>query len=340
MEKPTLCLIFGGKSSEYEVSLASAYSVLCALEGQKYEIVKIGITRDGKWYLFEGENKKLLNDSWQDSAVSPVMLDINGASFITNKGKIKPSKILPILHGEYGEDGRIGALFEIASMPYAGCGSFCSFLSMDKHLTKLVAKSIGIKIATGEVLFKNDPENEKRLEKITKKLGYPLFIKPSRAGSSVGVSLAKSRDELDKGIKKAFLVSSKVLIEEKINGVETELAIMVRDGKIIDMAQGQIKYFSEFYDYNSKYKSENEYIIPAKISKKTEKHLRECAKKLVLALDVRGLSRLDFFVLENGDIVFNEINTMPGFTEISMFPKLFLDKGYTYFEILNNILNI
>lgn len=339
MKKPTLCLIFGGKSSEYYVSLNSAYSVITALE-PAYEVIKIGISKNGKWYLYKGENIKIKNDSWEKEGIVPVTIDINEGTFVFEGGKIKPYKILPILHGENYEDGKIQSLFDLAGMAYIGCRSSTSHACFDKHITKLIAKEQGIRVANDTVLFKGDPNNEKRIEQFLKNTNFPVFVKPSGAGSSVGVSKVDSLGKLSTAITLAFMHSDKVLIEEKIDGTETEIGVIEKNNEIYLSPPGQIKYSEAFYSYDAKYNQENEYIIPAKITKKTKKELEECAKKLFYALGIRGLCRMDFFVSSPGEVIFNEINTMPGFTRASMFPMLFSSTGQSHIEILNNILNI
>lgn len=339
MKKPTLCLIFGGKSSEYYVSLSSAYSVITALEAT-YELIKIGITKNGRWYLYKGENEDIKNDSWEEGNIVPVKIDLNEGAFIFEGEKIKPDKILPILHGENYEDGKIQSLFDLANMNYIGCGANTSHACFDKHITKLIARAEGIRVANDIVLFKHDSKNKKRIDTFFEKTQFPVFVKPSSAGSSMGVSIVDSKEKLKEAIDLAFKYSDKVIIEEKIDGTETEIGIIEASGKIYLSTPGQIKYKGEFYSYDAKYNQENEYIIPAKITKKTKKQLEECAKKLFYVLGIRGLCRMDFFITTDSALVFNEINTMPGFTPASMFPMMLLSDGYSYQEILNIILNI
>lgn len=338
MEKIVVAVLFGGKSSEYEVSLASAYSVLEGIDKEKYEIVKIGISKTGKWYLFEGENEEILNNTWKNHA-KEIAIDINNGALIFDGQKIKPSKVLPVLHGEYGEDGRIQALFEMMGLSYAGCDSFASLLCMDKDLTKMIAKKYGVRVAKGITVHKHD-ELEKTKQRV-KKIGYPVVVKPSKGGSSVGVSIVKGEEELRLALLQAFSVCDKVLIEEKINGKEIEQAVIEKDEKVYFSTLGELSYNSEFYDYDEKYKNgKTEYIIPAKISKKAEKKLRDYAKRLYSALGIRDVCRMDFFVTKNGAVYFNEVNTMPGFTEISMLPKLLIYDGISFGNIINYILNI
>lgn len=340
MKKPTLCLIFGGKSPEYYVSLSSAYSVIKALEGGSYELIKIGITRDGKWYLYEGENERIANDTWHKQCVSPILLDVNMGIILVGKRKIKPDKILPILHGENGEDGHISALCDMGGLPCAGTSMMPCALCMDKHLTKLVAREAGILVADWVCIARGEDINSK-MEEIEEIIKYPCFVKPATTGSSVGVKIVKGKEELLCAINEALTYSQRAIVEKKINARELEIGVIARDGAPYLSRVGEVKYKAEFYDYDAKYKSsENEYQIPANIPKKTEKYLRECAKKLFYALGIDALCRMDFFLSEEGKLILNEVNTMPGFTKSSMFPMLFLNMGHTYPEILNIILNI
>lgn len=342
MKKSTIAIIFGGESSEYEVSLSSAYSVLSEIDCEKYNIIKIGITKNGKWYLYEGDSSHILNDTWHKSEKKrDILIDLNSGCLLVDGKGLKIDKALPVLHGEYGEDGRIGALFEILKTDYSGCRFFSSAISMDKDTTKLIAEREGVKVAEWLAVYEADLKNEAKILKEVKKIGYPVFVKPSRGGSSVGVGQAKNEAELLPLIKNALKVCPKVLIEEKINGTETEIAVVRKNGKMLFSTPGQIKYKTEFYDYDAKYNSsEIDYIIPACITKEIDKKLRRYAKKLCRALEIKDLCRMDFFVTEAGEVIFNEVNTFPGFTGISMFPKLLMYDGHTFKNIINYILNM
>ncbi len=340
MKKPTLCIIFGGKSSEYEVSLSSVSAVLDALDKGKYEIIKIGIDKNGKWYLTSASKDEISSDKWKKRAI-PVSIDINNGAFIARERVIKPDRILPIMHGEYGEDGRIQGVFECMGLSYAGANSFSASLCMDKHLTKLVAKSIGVPVARDIVIRQSDLHNLDKIYEGVSKIGYPVFVKPAKAGSSVGVCLVKERGELLVAIEKALLVCDKVIIEEKIYGEENEIAIIEKNNEVVTSTIGAIAYPYEFYDYFAKYSSDSiEYIIPTRAPMIAQEKIREYAKKLFSHLGLRGLCRMDFFVTDNKEVIFNEVNTLPGFTEISMFPKLFIYDGYTFSSLVEEIINL
>ena len=371
MKKPTLCVIFGGKSAEHYVSLRSAFGVLTHLDLEKYSLVRLGVTKEGKWYIFEGKNEEILKDTWENGKVRAVTLDLSSGELIELQGggRIKIDVFLPIMHGEYVEDGRLQGLFDICGARYVGCGAFASHICMDKELTKNVARSIGIPVAKGVVvnakckvqnaklnslshasvtaphkarLCKHasgkEPKNAKCMG-VGTEIKYPVFVKPCMCGSSVGVSRVENEGELKGSIEEAAKHCDRVLIEEAIEGCEVEIALMERGQMLLASPVGMIRHGGKFYGYEEKYESrENEYIIPAPIEEKSAKYIEECAKKLFLEIGCRALSRFDFFIKKNGEVVFNEVNTMPGFTEISMFPKLFMHTGITYSEIIDNLI--
>ncbi len=336
MKKPTLCVIFGGKTKEYEVSLCSAYEVLTYIDCEKYEVIRLGITKKGEWYIFEGSNEEILNGKWENGALVPVTLDLSSGHLIVMEKHIYAISVdvfFPVTHGDYVEDGRLQGLFEIADVKYVGAPSFASHICMDKALTKGVAREWGIPVAKDVLLNKNTRTRVDNLD-------FPVFVKPCMCGSSIGVSRVDELAELDIALRSAFGCCPRVLIEEAIEGKEVEVAVLERDGEILVSSVGMIKHTGTFYDYEEKYKSSSSgCIIPAPIDEKTEKSLRECAKKLFLALGCRGLSRFDFFVKKDGGIIFNEVNTLPGFTKISMFPKLFMYDGLEYGEIIDALIN-
>lgn len=336
LKKATLCLIFGGKSNEYSVSLKTACSMLYALDYEKYEVSKIGITREGKWLFTNCSTDDILRDSWQKNA-RDVMINFNNGGFLVDGKLYKPNKALIAMHGEYGEDGRVQGLLDMMGVDYIGCDSFASSLAMDKHLTKLVAKSAGVPVARGLLVNKSSSKTE--ISEKAKELGYPLFVKPCRAGSSVGVSRVKRESELINAIEIAQNYCPRVLVEEEIIGTETEVGVLV-DGESITVSEiGQLKHGGEFYTYFEKYEGgKTEYIIPAKIAEKTKKELGECLKKLIFALDIKGYARFDFFVKNDGSFVFNEVNTLPGFTESSMLPMLFKHRGIDKTQFLDRLI--
>ena len=338
MKKPTLCVIFGGKSTEYAVSLRSAYGILNSIDGERYDVIRVGITREGKWLLFEGDNGAILNDTWHVLPCPTVTLDLSRGCLIVLGGRIYSIDVelfFPVLHGEYGEDGRLQGLFDIAGAKYVGCKAFASHVCMDKQLTKRAAAEMGIRVADGVCIGEGE---ESRACEFCAKIGYPVFVKPVMSGSSVGASLVESEGELPSALERAFRCCKHVLVEEYIRGKEAEVAVMQSKQGLKVTRVGMIRHGARFYDYDAKYSSPtNEYLIPAPIGDRDAEYIRESARRLFLFLGCTGLSRFDFFVTECG-AVFNEVNTMPGFTDISMFPKLFTDYGYTYKETVNMLI--
>lgn len=336
--KKSVCIIFGGKSEEYEVSLRSAYSVLENIDTDKYIITKIGITRDGKWFKFLGDNEEILKDCWQEHT-EPIRIDFS-TGCVDNLGKI--NVIFPVMHGTFCEDGRLQGIFESLNIKIVGCDSFSSFLCMDKHLCKLLAKGEGINVANGICINKHQMRDFYSILKDTNKIGFPVFVKPALSGSSRGACKVDKADNLYRALKEAFLYSNKVLIEEYIDGVECEIgALELPNGEVIFSEVGSLSYDSEFYDYNTKYINEDtKYQIPAPLSDSVTDKIKESARKLFCLFGCSGLSRLDFFVASDGEVYFNEINTLPGFTSISMYPMLFKELGYSFGEIIDILLNL
>ena len=344
-----LCVIFGGRSPEHDISRLSVTSVLNNLDKTKYDIDVLGITKNGEWYLYSGEYKNIADGSWESDTqnkkkaiISPdakdkaiiVFEDDNKISYIY------PDVVFPVLHGEYGEDGTIQGLFELADIKYVGMGVLASANAMDKLYSKVVFANAGIPQADWVAVSKND-QIQGKIEEIEQKLGYPCFVKPARTGSSVGVGKAHNREELKEAIQNALKFDRKVLVEENIDGHEVECSVLgnddVKAGEV-----GEIVPKVEFYDFDAKYKDDStELKIPADISCDTREAIREYAIKAFKALDGQGLSRVDFFVKrDGGEIVLNEINTLPGFTNISMYPKLWEAAGLGYSDLLDRLIEL
>ena len=329
-------VIFGGMSTENEVSVKSANSVINNLDKNKYEIFPIYIDKQGEWFEYTS-NKPIEN-------------------IITYLKTM--DVIFPVLHGLYGEDGTIQGMLELIKVPYVGCGIIASSTGMDKTYTKIIfekaninqAKHIYIKDYDGDkaTLVEADLEEKKiKLDEIIKyaneKLKFPLFIKPSRSGSSVGVNKAENNEQLKKDIIESFKYDSKVLIEQGIKGKEVECAVLGNSRIGVEASRvGEILSAEDFYTFDAKYENQNsKTVIPASITDEQQETIREYAKKAFKALDGNGLSRVDFFVEEGtGKVYLNEINTMPGFTNISMYPKLMEDFGYSYSSLLDKLIEI
>lgn len=345
MTRHSLCVIFGGVSSEHEVSLLSAESVLKNIDKDKYEVHKIFISKDGGWFYYDGSDEGLsyLADGGTDgldrAIISP---DRNDKSVIryTDGGivKYRIDAVFPVLHGKNGEDGTIQGLLELAGVPYVGTGVIGSAVCMDKCMAKILFAHAGIPQANW-VELRN---GEKKIEEIEKKLGYPCFVKPSNAGSSVGITKAHNRDELERGITAAFKEDYKVLVEEMMIGTETESSVMGNTDPVCAPVVGEIAPAAEFYDYDAKYNNAASILtIPANLKPEIVEKMRTYAIKAYKVCECRGLSRVDFFVNKETDEVFlNEINTMPGFTSISMYPKLWDASGLSYKDLISKLIDM
>lgn len=324
-----LGIIYGGISTEHDVSEMSAKSVIENLDKEKYEVHKIYINEYGKWFEEDNDKKEeIYNLVW-------TLKDLD--------------VVFPVLHGIGGEDGTIQGMLEMLKVPYVGCGVLSSSIGMDKVYTKIIFEKAGIQEAPYIYIKKHEDkymivkenfdEEEFNIEKITGKLKFPMFVKPSNSGSSVGVKKATNNGELKMAIENAAQFDNKILVEQGIEGKEVECAIL--DGKeIIASTVGEIVPAEEFYSFDAKYNiPESKTIIPANIEETQIEEIRKIAKKAFKAVDGKGLARVDFFIeKETNKIYINEINTMPGFTKISMYPKLFEAQGITYSELLDKLI--
>lgn len=333
MSKKSIAVIFGGKSSEHEVSCVSAVTVIENIDTDAYNLVLIGITKEGKWLRVES-TKQITSGEWynsKDNAVLSPDASHKGILIIKDNKveRIAIDVVFPVLHGLNGEDGTIQGLLELSGIPYVGCGVLASSISMDKLYTKIVVDTLNIRQAEYVAVLKSDMRNiDKVIANVEEKLKYPVFVKPSNAGSSQGVSKAQDRDELIAGLQEAIKHDRKVLVEETIIGREIECAIL-GGSEPKASGVGEILAAAEFYDYEAKYhNAESKTVISPEISKEVEEKIRESAVRIFKAVDGYGLSRVDFFVeKDTNDVVFNEINTLPGFTSISMYPMLWEARG-------------
>lgn len=348
MNKKTVAVLFGGQSSEHSVSLISATTIISNMDSEKYFIIPVGITKEGKWLIYNGPVENIKNGDWEKYGTPAVLSPDAGMKgiikIVGDKAKIIPVDVVfPVLHGAWGEDGTIQGLLELAKIPYVGCGVLASSVSMDKVYTKIICKDAGIPQANYTWVFASDIEKEDTLKGIEKEIGYPLFIKPSNAGSSVGISKATNRDELLKGLKEAARYDRKIVIEEFVNGRELECAVLgnedikvTRVGEILSAAD------AEFYDFDAKYNNpDSKTVIPAPIPAEKEEEIRSLAKRVFKAVDGSGISRIDFFMdRESGKIIFNELNTLPGFTSISMYPMLWEEAGLPKKELIDELIEL
>lgn len=343
MKKINLCCLFGGVSTEHEVSLLSVSSVAANIDPEKYELTLLGITKGGRWLLYEGELSKIATGEWErdmttttEAWISPVRGEREVRT--VDGRRIPIDVVFPVMHGANCEDGTLQGLLTLADIPFVGPGCEASALCMDKAAAKTILNSCGIPQAKAEIIDVTDMirDTDGKLSRC-EALGYPLFVKPSRAGSSVGVRKVRCREELYAAVIEALKIDRTVLVEEFIKGREVEVAVMGNDDPVASVC-GEIDPGADFYDYETKYISDTaSYFIPARIDGDTSDRVRDFALRIYKALGCRGLSRVDFFV---GDrIIFNEINTLPGFTKISMFPKLFMHSGMSYSEVIDKLIS-
>lgn len=334
-----LLILFGGKSGEYEVSEMSAASVLSNIDTDKYNIIKIGITKDGRWFKTDASPEQIKSGEWDSMPKQSAFLSPDTSHHgIFVEGKLQNVDVIfPVMHGDYCEDGCIQGLFELSGIPYVGPGVLASAAGMDKSATKLFAAASGVPQAKWYIT--SPAASEEEIEKIEREFSYPIFVKPCNAGSSLGISKAGNRAELEKAIAEAAKFDSKILCEEYIDGYEVECAVLGNEDTRASVV-GQITPSNEFYDYSAKYiDNASGLTIPANIPEETAEKIREYAVTVFKALGCRGMSRVDFFVLRgSGEIKFNEINTLPGFTSISMYPKLWEKSGIPYSELIDKLI--
>ena len=343
MDKIKLGVIFGGMSTEHDVSIVSGTSVISNLNKDKYEVFPIYINKQGDWYKYEDINK-----SYQVGDEVDNITKIDNPTLYLKSLDV----VFPVLHGLYGEDGSIQGLLELLKIPYVGCHVLSSSISMDKAYTKIIFEKAGIKQANYIYLkvsknnciliHKDFSEEIVTLDKvceIAESLKYPIFVKPSNSGSSVGIRKATSREELKEAINYASQFDNKVLLEEQINGREIECAVLGNED-VKASCLGEILPSDSFYSFDAKYKDENsKTIVSAELKGNLEEKVKELAIKAFKAVDGKGFSRVDFFVNEQEEQIYiNEINTIPGFTKISMYPKLWEHSDIPYPELLDNLI--
>lgn len=338
-----IMVLFGGRSSEHEVSCVSAVTVISNINTEKYTIYAVGITKDGRWLLTDSV-EEIKDGSWiygkKQAILSPDTTE--KACYILEDGtftKVAIDVAFPVLHGLNGEDGTVQGLFELAGIPYVGCGVLASAVSMDKLYTKLIVDALGICQANYVAVYEEEINDTAVYEKIEEKLGYPVFIKPSNAGSSRGVSKACNRSQLIAGLLEAVKHDRKILVEETIYGRELECAVLGNQ-QVEASGIGEVLAAAEFYDYEAKYhNAESKTVISPNLPEGKEEELRQAAVKIFRAVDGQGLSRVDFFLEnETNRVIFNEINTLPGFTAISMYPMLWQAKGLEKPELIEQLI--
>lgn len=347
MSKIKVGIIFGGKSAEHEISLQSAKNIIDALDKNKYEAILIGIDKTGKWYLND-ESKFLLDSAYSETikisdeknnevAFAP---ESSGElmSLHENKSGKKIDVVFPILHGPFGEDGTIQGLLKLANIPFVGSGVLGSAVGMDKDVSKRLLRDAGIPVAKFISLREYDKLN---FFNIVNLLGLPFFVKPSNMGSSVGISKVKSESEFAAAIEEAFKYDRKIILEEFILGREIECSVLGNENPIASVP-GEIISNHDFYSYEAKYLDEKGAVleIPAKLPEELVEKIQRLSIEVFQVLECEGFARVDFFLTDKNEILVNEINTIPGFTKISMYPKLWEHSGITYSEILDKLISL
>jgi D-alanine-D-alanine ligase len=322
-----VAVLMGGRSSEHEISLASARSVLAALDPARYEATRIEIARDGRWQLGRGAPAEL--DAGSTAETLPVPTNSSVPATLADV-----DVVLPVLHGPFGEDGTVQGLLDLADVPYVGAGVAASAVCMDKDLFKAVLRDRGIPVARHHVLRLGDA--------VANPFGYPVFVKPARLGSSVGISKARSDAELEEAVALARRHDEKVLVEEFVEGIELECGVLgnLRPPPIASVV-GQVVPHADWYDYAAKYEEGgSEIVIPAPVPDETAARVQALAVDAFVATECEGMARVDFFLRADGEVVVNELNTIPGFTETSVYSRLFEASGIPYPELLTRLIDL
>jgi D-alanine-D-alanine ligase len=350
MKKIRVAILFGGKSAEHEVSIQSARNIFQAIDREKYEIVLIGIDRDGSWYLNES-SRFLLDDRNPDlvalNKTSEPLAMVPGsakdAQLLATGAAEKLAKIdvvFPVLHGPMGEDGTVQGMLKLAGIPFVGAGVFGSAAGMDKDFMKKLLQVAGLPVAKA-ISLSWWQRDQLTAEQVERELGFPCFIKPANMGSSVGVHKVHDAGELSAAVADAFQYDTKILIEEFIIGREIEISVLGNENPQVSLP-GEIVASHEFYDYEAKYIDDKgaELRIPADLPGEKISEMQELARKAFLAIGAEGMARVDFFYTGDGKFVINELNTIPGFTKISMYPKMWQASGIGYSELIDHLIRL
>ncbi len=345
MNKINVGVFFGGCSPEYSVSLSSASGVILNLDSEKHRPVLIGISQDGQWFHYAGPVEKLLSDTWQNPAdCVPAVLSPNRGDncllLLKESGieRVPLDVAFPVLHGGNGEDGTLQGLLELSGIPIAGCGTLASALGMDKDRAHRLVSLEGVRVPKHLVAEPDTPA--RRMEDFAEEIGYPLYVKPVKAGSSYGVTKVACREHLAAAVSLAFQYDSQVLIEENIPGFEVGCAVLGNREPITGEVD-EIELSGGFFDFTEKYTLKTSAIhVPARIDPAKAAEIKDIAKRIYLALGCRGFARVDMFLTPDGQVVFNEANTIPGFTEHSRYPGMMKAAGHSFRQVLSRILEL
>ena len=342
-----IAVLFGGASSEYEVSLQSAYAVISHMNREMYEILPIGIAKDGCWYLYRGELSNIPDDNWmRENVCVPVVAspdkNLHGILLLKENGveRVSLDGAMPILHGKNGEDGTVQGVLELADIPVIGCDAMSSAICMDKETAHRLAKECGVKVPRSYIITEVDCRDAKRIEEYGEKLGYPLFVKPLRAGSSFGITKVAGKENLQGAVEHEFAYDSHVILEEMITGFEVGCAVLGIEELTVGEVD-EIELSDGFFDYTEKYTLKSSMIhVPARISKEKAEEIKDAAVRIYRGLGCRYFARVDMFLTPEGEIYFNEVNTIPGFTAHSRYPNMMKAAGISFEEILSRLLEM
>ncbi len=334
MSKVRVAIICGGKSSEHEISCISANGILNAIDRSTFEPVLIGITKSGKWLLLSEDTSFIIqNGALPTVPESGLEISITSQGLFSGGKNLAIDVVFPILHGPYGEDGTIQGLFEMIGLRYVGSGVLASAVSMDKSYSKPIFAAAGLKVAPGTVVTSSNFD-------LPSNLKYPLFVKPARSGSSRGTTKVKQDSELKAAVESALAFDTKVIIEQAVVGKEIECAVLQSEGKTIVSPVGQIVISSkyEFYDFQAKYLDDSMQLVFPELPAGIEEKIQAAALTAFNAAGCEGLARVDFFYSDSDEVVINEINTMPGFTPLSVYPKLIEKSGMNYQQLITTLI--
>lgn len=343
--KKVVAVLFGGKSSEYEISLMSASSIIKNLDRGKYDVINIGIGKEGGWFRYHGDLENILDDTWYQDKCSRLLINPSGegAAIMEIRDKdlvpLKIDIVFPALHGRYGEDGAIQGLLELLDIPYVGCNQVSSAICMDKDYAHRLVEHAGIRVPQSLLIQGNFSRED--VDEFLDKVGLPIYVKPVNEGSSIGITKAKTHKEVFEGIEEAFKYDNKVILEENIDGFEVACAI-IGNKELLVGSLGELELADEgFLDYDEKYNTKKHRIhIPARLDDSLNKRVIETAKDIYRILGCSGLARIDMFIDKDKNIIFNEANTMPGFTANSLFPSMFLHSNIQYMDILDRLIEL
>jgi D-alanine---D-serine ligase len=342
MDKLTIGVLFGGASAEYEVSLSSASAVIQYLNQDLYDVIMIGITKDGRWFRYGGDVEAIKEDRWSahpsclPAVLSPDRSRKGLIELVNTEYRFTPLDVVfPVLHGQNGEDGTVQGLFQLANIPFVGCDLLSSALCMDKPLAKTLTAEAGIAVPSFIIAVKGDSEEDTITA--ADRLGYPLYIKPARSGSSIGITKAYNRDELKAGIKEAWRHDSKIIIESHVDGIELGCAVLGNNEPITG-AIDEISLSGEFFDNVEKYTLNSASIhMPSRISPEKVQEAKDTALRIYRILGCSGLARVDLFLTPGGTLLFNEVNTIPGFTATSRYPNMMRGAGIEFADLLDHL---